>query len=545
MTRNKILVLFLIVFLGFFLRFWKLDSVPPSLYWDEVSQGYNAYSILKTGRDEHNEFLPLTRFQAFGDYKAPVYIYLDVPFIALFGKTALAVRLPSALFGSLTVILTFLLTYELFIKSKQRFAYAFVSSFLLAISPWHIQLSRVAYEGNVATFFTVLGAYLFFLAKRKNTLFYIFSLISLIVAFYSFNAHRVFIPLFILLLTIVYYKDLFVKKRIIIFTCIIGFVLIFPFLLYLRSPESKLRFNEVNIFSDVSVIKESNRLIEQGGNTKFANIIDNRRVLFGLLYVKHYFDFFNPSYLFFSGDINPRFSSRDTGELFLWELPFILIGLYLLIAKRSRSSVVIIGWFLLAAVGAATARETPHALRSETFIPTYEIIASIGIVYSWVLLKKLLRVFIPVGLIACGIVVVFSVYSFMHNYMTHFPIIFSHEWQYGYEQVIKETEKEKNNYDEIVFSQTYGRPYIYMLFYSDIKPEEFWKDGIMTKDVFGFYDVPKIGKYIFVKNFPTMIDGSKKVLYVGKADEIPPSAIIVKEISFLNGDPAFVLAKNK
>lgn len=545
MSRNKIILFFLIIALGVFLRFWRLDILPPSMYWDEVSQGYNAYSILKTGRDEHNEFLPLTRFQAFGDYKAPVYIYLDVPFVALFGKTTLAVRFPSALFGSLTVVLTFFLTYELFFKSKKQNTYGLVSSFLLAISPWHIQLSRVAYEANIATFFTVLGAYLFFIARRKNSWLYIASLISFIVAFYSFNAHRVFVPLFILLLTIVYCKDLLVKKRIIIFACTIGFVIIFPFLLYLRSPESTLRFNEVNIFSDLSVIKESNRLIEEDGNTKFGNIIHNRRVLFGLLYLRHYFDFLNPSYLFFSGDVNPRFSSRDNGQLFLWQLPFILIGLYLLIAKKTKTSVVIIGWFFLAPLGAATARETPHALRSETFIPAYEIISALGIVYATMLLKRFHNTVFSTSIVVGGIVVLFGVYSFMHNYVVHFPIFFSHEWQYGYEQIVKETEKEKDNYDEILFSQVYGRPYIYVLFYSDIKPEIFWKEGIMTRDAFGFYDVPKIGKYTFVKNFPTEKKDDKKVLYVGRKEEIPSSATILKEISFLNGDLAFVIAKSK
>ena len=95
--KNKYLFLGLIVALGVILRFFNLSTNPPSLYWDEVSQGYNSYSILQTGRDEHGEFLPLARFIAYGDYKAPVYIYLDVPFIAVFGKTTLAVRFPSAL----------------------------------------------------------------------------------------------------------------------------------------------------------------------------------------------------------------------------------------------------------------------------------------------------------------------------------------------------------------------------------------------------------------------------------------------------------------
>ena len=189
------------------MRFWGLSSNPPSLYWDEVSQGYNTYSILRTGYDEHQEFLPLARFKAFGDYKAPVYIYADVPFMAMFGKNEFAIRFPSALFGTLTVLFTFLITRELFIKEKRRDAYALFASFFLSISPWHIQLSRAAYEGNIATFFTVTAVFLFFYWLKRKPVFLIISAASFVIAFYAFNAHRVFIPLLVLLLGVITYKN--------------------------------------------------------------------------------------------------------------------------------------------------------------------------------------------------------------------------------------------------------------------------------------------------------------------------------------------------
>ena len=42
-----------IIILAFILRFYKLGQIPPSLDWDETAHGYNAYSILKTARDEY------------------------------------------------------------------------------------------------------------------------------------------------------------------------------------------------------------------------------------------------------------------------------------------------------------------------------------------------------------------------------------------------------------------------------------------------------------------------------------------------------------
>src|SRR3990172_6662708 len=132
-----------VILLGFFLRVYRADAVPPSLSWDETSIGYNAYSILKTGRDEHQRFLPLDTFIAFGDYKPPLAIYATVPFVAMLGLTELAVRLPSVIAGTLTVLITYFLVLELFnnkLRITNNQSLALLSAFLLAISPWHIQL---------------------------------------------------------------------------------------------------------------------------------------------------------------------------------------------------------------------------------------------------------------------------------------------------------------------------------------------------------------------------------------------------------------------
>src|SRR3989344_1405842 len=96
---KKNLLIFLVILLAFILRFYHLNLTPPSLYWDEASLGYNAYSILKTARDEHGKFLPITNFAAFGDYKPSGYIYLTVPAIAVFDLNEFSVRLPSVFFG--------------------------------------------------------------------------------------------------------------------------------------------------------------------------------------------------------------------------------------------------------------------------------------------------------------------------------------------------------------------------------------------------------------------------------------------------------------
>src|SRR5579872_3361247 len=106
-----------ILIIAFILRFYKLGQIPPSLDWDENSNAYDAYSILKTGRDEYGKLLPLYN-RSFDDYKPPMYMYLNIPTVAVFGLTPLAARLPSAVFGFLTVPVIYLMTKKLFENEK-------------------------------------------------------------------------------------------------------------------------------------------------------------------------------------------------------------------------------------------------------------------------------------------------------------------------------------------------------------------------------------------------------------------------------------------
>lgn len=537
-------ILLSVVLIAFVLRFWDLGKTPPSLYWDEVSQGYNAYSVLKTGFDEHHEFFPLARFQAFGDYKAPVYIYLDVIPIAVFGTTEFAVRFPSAFFGTLTVLISYLLARELFFNSDKRSAIAFISSLFLALSPWHIQLSRVAYEANVATFFTVLGVLFFFVGKRRNGYLYIPSSLSFVLAFYSFNAHRVFVPLLVLLLFALYYKSILKNIKGTVISVSLAIILLIPFLVYLRSPESRLRFQEVNIFSDVSVIKESNRLIQEDDSSFFSKIIHNRRVLFALSYTNHYFDFFNPSYLFFTGDVNPRFSTKENGELYLYMLPLIIIGMYGVIKSKGNNKYLLLGWFVLAPIAAATARETPHALRSETFIPTYEMFAGLGFLKMLEKLQKIKKLY-PFAIGAIVIIMVYYLADFLHAYYVHMPQKYSQDWQYGYKQAVREVESLKNQYEKIIFSPVYGRAYIYALWYGDYAPDQLWSTGDVKRDPFGFYNVNSFGKYVFVSPSTATVSPGEHVLYVGGKGELPKNSRLLDTIYFLDGSTAFEIADNK
>jgi len=166
-VKNNILFI-IVLFIASVLRFVAIDKYPPSLNWDEVSHGFNAYSLLKTGEDEWGSIFP-TIFRAYGDYKLPFYIYLTAISEFLFGVNEFAVRFPSVLSGIFSVFFTYLLVNELF---RQRFGEkpAVLASLLVAVEPWSLFLSRGAFEANLALAFFTAGYYFFVKGLKKNNI---------------------------------------------------------------------------------------------------------------------------------------------------------------------------------------------------------------------------------------------------------------------------------------------------------------------------------------------------------------------------------------
>ena len=143
--RAKYLLLVLLLAAG--LGFFRINQVPPALNWDETAIGWNAKTIWEMHIDEYGTRFPIS-FKSFGDYKAPLYIYLTAPVVGIFGSSEITVRLVSVLAGIVSVGLIYWLAGP-------------AAAILLAISPWHLLLSRPALEANLALMWILAGIYLF------------------------------------------------------------------------------------------------------------------------------------------------------------------------------------------------------------------------------------------------------------------------------------------------------------------------------------------------------------------------------------------------
>lgn len=533
----------IIVVIAFVLRFYGTGMNPPSMSWDEVSIGYNAYSILKTGYDEHHRFMPFDTFVAYGDYKPPVPVYLTVPSIAVFGLTETGVRFPSILLGSLTVLFTYYLVRELFRGRKNSEQLALLSAAVLAVSPWHINLSRAGFEAVIALFFVVLGSFLV-LKARWSPKIWPAAWIPFAVSVYTFNSARYFVPLLGLGLIAYCWKSIGKSPgRFLIGVCIAA-ALLLPIVPHLLSKEARLRFVEVNIFTDPAVVNTSNARIAYEHDGWWAKLLQNRRVGYIRSYAIHFLDNLEPWFLFVKGDGNPKFSIQDVGQLYLMEAPLLLAGILFMFAEVPGTAVLLVFWLLAAIVPAATARETPHALRILNSLPTWHIFIAYGILR----LKELLtawgrkNVIRSLAVAVAGILFVFGygfhVLYYLHTYYAQYPVEFSGEWQYGYREAFMFVEPIANAYDHVYVTDAIGRPYMYALFYTKTDPKAFWETKRDFFDASGFYHVTGFGRYEFVSSIP---DVRGKNLYVAGAGSQPPDAQVLKTIPLLNGEPKLVI----
>lgn len=517
-SLNKLF--WVILFLAIILRFYKLGAIPLSLDWDEVSNGYNAYSILKTGRDEYGNFLPLYN-RSFDDYKPPLYMYFNVPTVALFGLSEFAIRLPSALFGTATITLIYFLAKRLF----ENEAISLLSMFFLAISPWHLQFSRVGFEANLGLFFgTATFTLLLYSLNLKNKKFETKKVLQLILAgiflglsLYSYHSLRIFSPL-MLVITLILFKDSIfrIPKRFLLITVSLLVLLIVPIFAFIPKNAISQRFETTSLKARLEDINASIRLIEQDqeAGTSLGNIIHNRRIIIIKTFFANYFAHFDLNFLFTKGDGNLRHHIEGMGMLYLFQLPLILFGLYLFVKNRSRQMVFVLTWLLISPIPSVFGDAVPHAVRSLLMIVPLSVISAYASVnlYQEFKFKKALAL-MSVVLIA------YSILLYLHNYWSHYPFDQASSWQYGYKEAVLETQKLKDQYAKINVDSSVEQAYIFWLFYTKFNPSDYQKDG--NKAYFDKY------------HFGATLSSDKGELSV--SSDLPQSFEVIKTINAPNG----------
>ena len=334
---RKNTVFIFILLLAIFLRVYKLDLLE--LFGDELDVGYQAYSLLKTGRDYRGNILPIY-IESFSESRAPLFLYSTIPFVTVFGLNEWGVRLTAVFWGILDIIFIYLLANYLFKKKE----IGLVSAFLTAVIPWHIHYSRAGFEVTLLLFLILSGTYFFLLglSRKKNLLF--LSAILFGLSFYTYNTANIFVPLLLIYLFLHYRNIIKNNLKNIVFSGIILFVILLPLGLKIIQGSASSRFLQISIFSNKKIIES---IISKRSSVQEIGIIEkvfhNKLQAWGDEIKNNYLISFSPQFLFINGDPNPRHTVPGFGEIYWILLTPLLTGIYVLIKDHEKDGNLLFG----------------------------------------------------------------------------------------------------------------------------------------------------------------------------------------------------------
>lgn len=492
MEMEKILIVAILV-IG---AVWRLPQfAPSSLNWDEVSLGYNAYSLLQTGRDEWGVALP-SLFRAFGDYKLPVYVYLTTVW-------PMFPRATSYIAGTLAILVCYLLARKLFNREV-----AILTAFLVAVSPWTVFLSRISVEANVGFLMITLG--MCCLVYKKH----LASAIFLGLSAWTYNSARIFAPLAIL----------FTKNKKII---LLGLLILIPVFWQLLNFTGTARYQNLSLLDSGAIAKLNELQTQKSG----GRLLYNKVTYWSYMFMSNYISYFSPNFLFIKGGSHYQFSIPGQGLLYLVCLPFFYLGLLKVYKNK-----LLVFWLLTAPLAGSITRDSPHTLRAITMLPLPMLITAVG--FAWVAskikFKKILYLLFLVAILISSINYQLATNSYLLNY--------SWAWQEGYDKIVQIIKDNYSQYDHIVVSKKYGEAHEFVAFYWPWDPKSFVSDKVWDYHA-NWYWVNKLGKIEFVNDWEmnnykylpnTLIISSPENKLVGRK---------LEQIHFLDGKPAFVISE--
>lgn len=540
MLKYTFVTVVILTAVGGFLRFYKITENPVSLSIDEVAFGYNAYSVLKTGRDEYGKFLPLT-FKSTGDYKNPVPIYSMIPSIALFGLNEFSIRFPTALIATLSIPLFFLLFME--ISGSQIIS--LVATLFLTISPWHIYYSRYVSDHLIAAFLVVSGVLCLFKMLKSDKWFWsLGSSVFLILSMYTYYAERLFVPLLILLTFYLKRQDLQKRfKQIIIFiiSCVI---IVSPLIFSTFFGSDRARAQMTWIGNDVEFVRNvAMKPLEK------IPVLGSDNLLLFFFGTKKYLNYFDPGFLFYSGLNMTKGGSYGLGVLYLFEIPFLVFGISTLLRKKIKNRGLIATWILIGLIPASLTNNEQHPGRTFVILPMLTLLSAIGAVEFFKFIKSRFNQRLSKLIFTLfSVIILWNFAQAFLLYSVHFPRQRGEDFMEGTKETVEYALANKDRYKEIVFDPYRGIeapyivsiPHMYILFYSKYDPAKYQKENkIRPGGSFGFDNFT-------IRKIDWRVDRLEKdTLFIGTPWSLPEKDIkdneILKKVYLSGGQLAFLI----
>ena len=500
---NKKLILIFV--LALFLRSFRIAQAPERLTHDEMSIAYNAFSIGQTLKDEWGRFLPLD-FEAFGDHKLPGYIYASVPFVKIFGLNNWSVKIPSILAGSLLVLVIYFLALELKFTKKT----ALLAALLTAINPWPLQLSRMAFESNLALLFFTTGLLFLFrdlkLSLKERSPFgrKILAAIFFALSFYTYVAYRLIVVL-VLVATFIFTKNKKNISQLILLLC----VFLLPLLGSVFAKSGTARFSQISIFKDEGVraeIMEKRNFcfLSSPALNRPCQLFFNKYLFFPQLLVKNYAQILSPQFLFIEGDTLKYLNPAKNGEFLLILLPFYCLGFYYLLQNKNSRQKLFLLFFFLAPLPTILVGE-PQIVRASAMLPFLIILIALA-------LAQLNYKFL--------IFVLFATSIYTGQYLLNYHFVYSHQDAAAFyplpAPLFSYLQKEEPNFDLIYIDDHFPDAHIGVAFYGKLNPLVYQKNILRpASDNLGFRHPYQLLKYQFGRQtWDQLVNTPGKVLYV-------------------------------
>lgn len=447
-----ILEVLILLVVAFFIRCAQIDKIPTGFYADEAAIAYNAFSLLETGKDEYGKSWPLL-FRSFGEYKTPTYSYLLIPIFKFFGKSVLSARYLTVISGFLSVIGLIFLS-KIWFKEK-KIVLCIAITFLLM--PWSIIYSRSIYEVNLALTFLIWGLFFLELKIKNKKWNWWLGIFLFVLSIITYNGARIFTPLLGLIWLILNWKEIINKKNrwSLFITVLVGLIAFTPILRIIFTSGFWER-SSINIFN---------------GNT--WNYHGSFKIYYQIKeWVSLYVGYLNPYYLFKLGDPGNRSKLIDMSLLFMWQLPFIVLGVKELEKQNKKIITFVLGLIFISPLAASLTRDPVSSIRSLFMVVPVSILAGLGM---WSFIVKYKKI---------GNLILFSLFLLGAGrlYLSIFKITGYYnfrDWDYGFDKVVLEIKKIPKEMPIIFVGDNIN--YIQLAFYM-ANPEQYIKDNFKKED---------------------------------------------------------------
>ncbi|OGG26677.1 hypothetical protein A2960_00700 [Candidatus Gottesmanbacteria bacterium RIFCSPLOWO2_01_FULL_39_12b] len=536
MKIKLLILIILILAFTFFIRIYKLTSNPEGFDQTEAAFGYNAYSLLKTSRDEYGKFLPLV-LTSIGDYKLSIFSYWEIPFITLFGLNEFSVRFSVVVASMISLILIYFIIDEILKKHK----IALLSLFFVGISPWHIIMSRMAYDPMVAFMWFLFSIFLFIKWYRENRYYLlILSVIALAFAISTYYSVWLLFPFTIALYWLLIYRKRLNIKQLVYLTVILLIPVLIFVKLFLTTRGQRLYQDSTFQVDAFPLLAEQIREDQHEFPIYITRLFHNKLAFYPLFIIQNLFKNLSIDFLFLTGDkIDRRFYVPYNGVLYLWTMPFFLLGLFYFWKNQpARKNLFILGPIVIIFLGSAFSAFGSETERTLFSVPIFCFLISHGLLIIYDKVRKTHLNSIILGL--SGILLIYNITYFNHQYFWHGNVHQPWGRNFGVSEMINTVSALKGKYGKVVVPDN---TYIYFYFYNKTDPKIAWAESENINQKANFLQHrlrSKIGDYLAMP-VECPAAGRLHVLYVCQGTKIPPNSRIIKIIRYRDEQPAFTM----